>query len=129
MKGKLIAAQCCACGSWKGDRDSSRGWWRLHPRGAPRESRDFCPSCAPGLLVRSDEVQTDPRLMMGLRIVTVRDLRAILSTLRTATTDSIDPRSTIGWRAAEKVAALISFEGLPRATQLREFGFVPGERP
>lgn len=131
MRGHLVT-QCCACGLPKGDRDSNTGWWQLVERGDSRRherARDYCPECAPRLLVRSDEVQTDPRSMYGLRIVTVRDLRAILSTLRTATTDSIDPRSTIGWRVAEKMAQSVGFEGLPKATQLREFGFIPREIP
>lgn len=128
MKGRYVC-KCCACSKEKSASNPNHGWWVLYPRGTSIEGRNYCPDCAPGLLVRSDEVQTNPRAMTGLRIVTVSDLYAILSALRTATTDSIDPRSTIGWRAAEKVAKSIGFEDLPKAAQLREFGFLPGETP
>jgi hypothetical protein len=129
MKGRLVT-QCCACGVAKGDRDPNEGWWTLVARSDRDQmrGRDFCPSCATGLLVRSDEVQTDPRAMTGLRIVQAKDLYAVLAALRTAGMGH-EPRSTMGWRAAEKLAPLVGFTGLRKALQLREFGFLPGERP
>lgn len=126
MRGRYVC-KYCACGIQKHDR--TEGWWIVMPRGKPRLAQHYCPACAPGLLVRSDEVQTEPRSMHGLRIVTVRDLRAILSALRTATRNSISARTTLGWRAAEQLAQLIGFEGLPKALQLREFGHIPEETP
>ena len=128
MKGRLIA-HCCACGALKGERDKDDGWWDLVRRGERKYHRglDFCPSCAPGLLVRSDEIQATP-VQAGLLIVPVRDIYAILAALRSAVL-GFDARETMGWEAAERLAPLVGFEGLPKALPVREFGFLPREIP
>jgi hypothetical protein len=118
---------CCACGIEKGDRDPNEGWWTLSPRGRRLDSRDFCPSCAPHLLVRSDEIQASP-VPAGLRIFTVKDVYMMLASLRTAGM-GFDPRETLGWGAALRVAPLVGFVGLQPPLQRREFGFVPEEAP
>jgi hypothetical protein len=128
LKGRLVT-QCCACGIAKGVRDSNTGWWVLTPRGLPALARDFCPACAPGLLVRADEVQSNPRAMHGLRIVSAQWLRGMLYVLKMAGVDWPGLRETLGWRLAEKVAQLIDFEDLPKALPCREFGFIPEETP
>lgn len=128
MKGRLIA-QCCACGLPKGDRDKNEGWWIVMPRGRPLEARDYCSACAIALFVRSDEIQSNPRSMSGLRIVALEWLRGTIYALAIAGPTSTKARSSLGWPLAEKVAALIGFKGFPKALQTREFGRIPGEMP
>ena len=126
MKGRLVC-RCCACGLEKGSGDSNEGWWVVEPRGQRYFALDYCPDCAPGLLVRADEVQANPRALAGSRVVPVQWLRGILMAL-TSATQGFEPRETIGWAFAEKVARLIGVEKFPRALPCREVGFIPGDR-
>ena len=128
MKGRLVC-RCCACGLEKGDGDPNEGWWTLVSRTvSPKlrrttDGQSFCPSCAPALLVRSDEVQSNPAAVAGLRIVPVLWLRGMLMAL-TSATQGFEPRETIGWSFAEKVARLIGYEKFPRSLPCREVGFI-----
>jgi hypothetical protein len=74
--------------------------------------------------VRADEVQENPKALAGSRVIPVLWLRAILMAL-TSATRGFEPRETMGWVFAEKVAQLISHEKFPRALPCREVGFIP----
>lgn len=129
MKGRCVC-RCVVCGLEKGSRDPNTGWWVLVPRGTSAQGQsgaalNFCPECAAALLVRSDEAQSagTPGESKRWRIIRVLWLQGILFTLRHAGNDNPELRHSSGWRLAEKVAALIGFDGLPPALQLSDFGF------
>lgn len=134
MKGRYVC-KCVVCGLEKGTGDSNSGWWMLVSRDVSPKLRtmrgmDFCPACAPALLVRSDEAQSQVGPTRW-RLVPVYWLHTILATLRTAALGNLNmsPRETLGWRAAEKLAQLVGVKGLPKALPCQEFGFVPEETP
>jgi hypothetical protein len=131
VKGRPIAL-CCACGAVKGTLDRNDGWWILASRTVPTRLRGvdglhYCPACAPHLLVRSDEIQASP-VPAGLRIFQVKDVYMMLAALRTAGM-GFEPRETLGWEAAVRLAPLVGFTGLQPALPCREFGRFPEETP
>jgi len=124
MKGHLVC-QCCACGKEKGTRDPNEGWWIAMPRGRHHFALDYCPDCAPGLRVRADEVQSNPMAVAGSRVIPVLWLRGMLMAL-TSSAQGFEPRETIGWRFAERVAKMID-QKFQKALPCREVGFIPGD--
>lgn len=135
MKGRYVC-RCVVCGLEKGDRDPNVGWWIFVPRDVPPRLRsavglNFCSTCAAAPLVRSDEAQSAaaPGESKRWRIVRVLWLYGILLLVRSAGRDNPNLRHSLGWHLAEKLAALVGFEGLPKARQLREFGHIPEETP
>jgi hypothetical protein len=123
VKGHLVC-RCCACDKEKGTKDSNEGWWVAMPRGRKHFALDYCPDCAPGLRVRSDEILSNPRALAGSRVIPVQWLRGMLYVLNRAGIARSSLRETLGWRFAEKAAQLIDFKGLPGALPCREVGFI-----